>query len=533
MADLLSNSLQTTRYTNGSNYAYLTLYYTITPSSASKATVDWYVRLHTTYGYIVVGEILVKIAGNAVYHRYPEDAASASNNQMLASGTYTVDENPVDLYIGAGIYQHELNHFNSVQVTYKNESSWSLNTLNFTNPMVVGQEYTILNNHEVFTDLSDLGGEMTPGTCSTIKFVVGELEGTIAEKTQDNPKWTVPLVLFEMYPTKTTLSGYLHCDTYRNDFEITPDAGYTYLGRMSYPITVNILDGPKLDPEVRDINPVTVALTGDENKFVRFFSNAEFAFNATPGQGTNLVYYQLENDPHLWSQYSYEMETGADLVLNAVETGTFIFSVRDGRNYTAKKTLTREVVEYNKLTCNIWRIEATGDGKIVVGIGGDIFSASFGEVRNTLRISYRVKEGNGEFGEWQSIDYLNEDPTYEVTVTLENLDYRKTYTFEAMAEDKLMTVVSRQLPVRAIPVYDWGRDDFNVNVPFNMNHKTVLRHNDLANNVVLSASGGFIYFRPKGTDDNTVEVKISPQGNIELSGDILIEGQSLKSLLGI
>jgi len=96
-----------------------------------------------------------------------------------------------------------------------------------------------------------------------------------------------------------------------------------------------------------------------------------------------------------------------------------------------------------------------------------------------------------------------------------------------------MTVVRKQLPVRAIPIYDVGRDNNNVNVNFNMNHKTVLRHNRLANNVVLSSSGGFIYFRPLGTDDNTVEVKISPQGNIELSGDILIEGQSLKSLLGI
>lgn len=532
MADLLSNSLQTTRYTNGSNYAYVTLYYTITPSSSSRATVEWDVRLNTSYSYIVVGEILVKIAGNAVYHRAPEEAVSTKNNQLLASGTYTVEENPVDLYIGAGIYQPELNHFNSVQVSYKNESTWELNTLSFTNPMVVGQEYSIGNNHKIHLDYDSPLFEDTAGTSSTIKFVIGELEGTIAEKTQDDPKWTVPLVLFEMYPTKTTLSGYLHCDTYRNDFDLTPGAGYTYLGRMSYPITVNILDGPKLDPEVRDINPVTVALTGDENKFVRFFSNAEFAFNATPGQGTNLVHYQLENDPHLWSKYSSEM-TGADLVLNGVETGSFIFSVRDGRNYVAKKTLTREVVEYNKLTCNIWRIEATGDGKIVVGIGGDIFSASFGAVTNTLRISYRVKEGNGEFSEWRLIDYTNEGPTYEVTVTLDGLDYRKTYTFEAMAEDKLMTVVSKQLPVRAIPVYDWGRDDFNVNVNFNMNHNTILRHDRLANNVILSSSGGSIYLRPKGTDDTSAEIKISPQGNIELTGDIIINGQSLKSLLKI
>ena len=66
-----------------------------------------------------------------------------------------------------------------------------------------------------------------------------------------------------------------------------------------------------------------------------------------------------------------------------------------------------------------------------------------------------------------------------------------------------------------------------------MNEETVLRHNRNANNTVLSASGGFIYFRPAGTNDTSNEIKFNPQGSIELNGDIIINGQSLKSLLGI
>lgn len=529
-----SNSLYTTRYTNGSNYAYLSLNYTITPTNPSKATVTWNVRLHTSYGYIVIGELLVKIAGNSVYHRAPEDAASATNNQLLASGTYTVEENPVDLYIGAGIYEHALNHFNSVQVQYKYDSSWSLNTLAFTNPFVVGQEHGFVNFVTNYLDLPPALGGRQAGTCSTVTFVIGELEGTITEKNDDRIiDWTVPTVLFEMYPTTKTMSGYIHCDTYRKDFEITPDGGYTYLGRMSYPLTVNFEDGPKLNPKVRDINPITLALTGDENKFVRFFSNAEFEFNATPGQGTHMVHYQVENDPYIWAQYAADMDTGADLVIDKVESGTFKFSVRDGRDYTATKTLDKTLLEYKKLTCNIWRESATADGTIVVGVGGEYWAQNFGAKHNTLKISYRYKAGNGEFSDWVSGPYLTDTDDYEFTVTLENLDYRVTYTFEAMVEDELMTVVSRQLPVHCVPIYDWGQDDFNVNVNFNMNRKTILRHNHLANNLVVSSSGGFIYFRPKGTDDTSAEVKISPQGNIELSGDIIINGQSLKSLLKI
>ena len=66
-----------------------------------------------------------------------------------------------------------------------------------------------------------------------------------------------------------------------------------------------------------------------------------------------------------------------------------------------------------------------------------------------------------------------------------------------------------------------------------MNNETILRHNHQANNLVVSSSGGFIYFRPKGTDDTSAEIKFTPQGNIELAGDIIINGKSLKSLLNI
>lgn len=528
---VIQNSLYTNRWTSGTdNYAYAALTHTITPTSYRKATITWQVSLRTSYSYIVVGELSVKVNGTEIYYRSPDDAKSATNHEILASGTYDVEENPVTLYIGAGIYEHEINCFNTVTVEYTNESV-GLNTLKVPTPVTVGDEYNIIN---YTTPTLDMPTGKTPGTCSTIRFTIGEMEGVIAQYSEDMVlKWTVPLELFTMYPTKTSMGGTVYCETYRMDMDVTPDGRYVYLGTIAYPITVEFKEGPKLDPEVRDINPITLALTGSQYKFVRFFSNAEFAFNATPGPGTYLTYYKVENDPYVWEQRNTEMETGPDLVLNKVESGTFKFTVRDARNYTATKTVEEELIPYVKLTCNIWRIEATGDGTIKVGIGGDIFSQSFGRVRNTLKISYRVKEGNGEFGEWQSIDYLNEDETYEVTVTLEGLDYRKTYTFEAMAEDKLMTVVSKQLPVRAIPVYDWGRDDFNVNVNFNMNHQTILRHNHNANNLVVSSSGGFIYFRPKGTDDTSAEVKISPQGNIELTGDIIINGQSLKSLLKI
>ena len=480
-----------------------------------------------TYNQMTIGEVRFKFGTTEVFYRAPTAYQKYSDGDLICSGkfNYTGTGN-VNVIVQVGIYEHAINLTGSETLALQQATNVNLITARVSGNAVVGEEVTIiLDNQTTLTD--PVTGVVHDKTSATLRYKVGNLEGTIVEKHEDfYYDWVIPTLFYTYYPDATTAAATIYCDTY--DF-----AGLNILGTTQYNFTLYFVDGPDMEPTVRDIDPVTVALTGADNKFIRFFSDVEYTFNATPGQGTYLDEATIVCG-NKSASFSYsDLENGQTGVLEDIEEATFKFSVTDGRWYTREKTLTRTLIPYVKLTCNIWRIEATGDGTIKVGIGGDIWSNNFGAVRNTLRISYRVKEGNGEFGEWQSIDYLNDDATYEVTVTLNNLDYTKTYTFEAMAEDKLMTVVSRQLPVRAIPVYDWGRDDFNVNVPFNMNHKTVLRHNDLANNTVLSASGGFIYFRPGGTDDNTVEVKISPQGNIELSGDILIEGQSLKSLLGI
>lgn len=519
--------IKTSGWTSGSSTktAAVVLELLVYPATSS-AKIDWKLRLQSGYNSIVVGELKLIFGRTTIYYRAPDQKKEATNNQILAQGTTNVEiegaSAPLDIYVGAGIYEWAINV--SATETIDLVASQQLCTADF-KAGTVGEEHRIwISGTYGWIDYADEYGLVQK--CN-LRYKFGNYEGVIAEGLTDETyiDWIIPTDLFNLYPTQTTATGVIYCDTYSLD-------GKTNRGTTQKSFLIYIKDGPKLSPTVEDVDPTTLALTGDKNKIVRFFSDAKYVFNATPGEGTALDKYHIECGDEKITRYSTETNPGEG-TLEDVEVATFKFSVTDRRNYTGTKTVEKELIPYVKLTCNIWRIEATGDGTIKVGIGGDIFSASFGAVRNTLRISYRVKEGNGEFGEWQSIDYLNDDATYEVTVTLNDLDYSKTYTFEAMAEDKLMTVVSRQLPVRAIPVYDWGRDDFNVNVPFNMNHTTVLRHNHLANNVVLSASGGFIYFRPGGTDDTSAEVKINPQGNIELTGDIIINGQSLKSLLGI
>jgi hypothetical protein len=112
--------------------------------------------------------------------------------------------------------------------------------------------------------------------------------------------------------------------------------------------------------------------------------------------------------------------------------------------------------------------------------------------------------------------------TYEAITTITGLDYQTTYTFQAYAVDKISTVYSEETPIKSTPVFDWSKDDFNVNVNFNLKNRTVLRSNGDNNNIVLSAedSKDGIFLRPNGTGSNEGQAYLKPDGELVISGSI-------------
>ena len=476
------------------------------------------------YNQMTIGEVRIVFGAKEVFYRAPDKAQKYNDGDLICSGKFEYSgTGNVQIRFQAGIYEHAINTTGSTTLSLAINPE--LITASVVGNAVVGEEVSIsLKNFTSLTNPST--GVTTDRTSATLRYKVGNLEGTIVEKHEDSYyKWVIPTLFYTYYPDVTFTSAILYCDTY--DF-----TGSNMLGTTQYTFTMYFVDGPDMEPTVRDVDPITTALTGADNKFIRFFSDVEYSFNATPGNGTALNGGTVTCGNKSADHFGVDDGTYTG-VIEDIEVAEFHFAITDRRFYTREKTLTRTLIEYKKLTCNIFRKSATADGTIEVGVKGDYWAQNFGAKHNTLTIAYRYKAGNGEFSDWISGPYLTDTDDYEFTITLTGLDYQTTYTFEAMVQDELMTVVSRQLPVHCLPIYDWGRDDFNLNVVLNMNGETVLRHNHNANNLVVSSSGGFIYFRPGGTDNTSAEVKISPQGNIELSGDIIINGQSLKSLLKI
>lgn len=282
---------------------------------------------------------------------------------------------------------------------------------------------------------------------------------------------------------------------------------------------------PIVEGTVKDIKPETLALTGDENTFIRYESMAEFSMVAYPGEYATLVKQYVK----CGNKIINDLPNG---VIDDVESADFEFYALDSRGIATTTTVFKNLIEYVKPTC-YQSIEIALNGEtsaqVKLTASGNYYNGSFGVANNTLKLEVRHTDNNGDMGEWIT---LNGSPTfnnntYNLEATLTGFDYGKAYTFQCRATDKLNVVQSAQYTVRLLPVFDWGEDDFNFNVPvnieadkLNMYGNTIIRHDKSTKNTVLAANDGHIYIRPKGTDNTSGQTILYNNGNVDFSGAV-------------
>ena len=286
---------------------------------------------------------------------------------------------------------------------------------------------------------------------------------------------------------------------------------------------------PTLNPTVKDIKLETLALTGDENTFIRYESMAEYAINATASKNATIVSQSVQCGSKIISN----LPQG---VIDDVESGTFIFNVSDSRNMGASSSVFKNLIEYVKPTCyQKVEIQISGEtgAAVKVTISGNYFNGSFGAANNTLKLEVRHTDDNGDMGAWTTLTGTPtfNGTTYELEATFTGFNYGKAYVFQSRATDKLNFVESSQYTIRMMPVFDWSETDFNFNVPvnieaegLNLHGETIIRHSDSTKNTVLSATGGNVYIRPKGTNTVGGEVIIYSNGDAAFNGGIFTGG---------
>lgn len=236
--------------------------------------------------------------------------------------------------------------------------------------------------------------------------------------------------------------------------------GETYTSRLSKVLSI-VNAAPVVSPTVVDSNSTTIALTGDENVMVRYYSNAKITFGASALKSATISSKKVTCG---------SKSRTTDGTISAVDSGSFVFSVTDSRGNTTKQTITKTLINYIKPTCVIANGMPDAEGNLTIKATGNYFNGSFGSVDNTLAVKYRYKVSGGSYSAWNAMTTTISENTYSATVALSGLDYRNVYCIQTCAIDKLNEIQSEEVSVKATPVFDWSGQDFNFNVPVSFNY---------------------------------------------------------------
>lgn len=238
--------------------------------------------------------------------------------------------------------------------------------------------------------------------------------------------------------------------------------GNTYYSVIKKTLTI-INATPTFTSSVKDTGGSSVPLTNNNQVMIKGFNYMNVSMVATAYKGATIKSYKITNGSNVINAASGGFSNSVNNV--------FTFEVWDSRgNYNSYKA-TVKMINYIPLTCDTEAsitLQTADNTKANINyiISGNYFSGSFGAKSNSLTIRYRYKAGYGEYTEWYTVEPTISDSKYSVTVNLTDLDYREAYTLEAWAKDAISgNLYAEPKVVKATPVFDWGENDFNFNVP--------------------------------------------------------------------
>ena len=212
---------------------------------------------------------------------------------------------------------------------------------------------------------------------------------------------------------------------------------------------------PLVGGSVRDINEVTLALTGDARKMVRFFSRAYCEMTPYAQKGASVVKKQIQGITVEENSLTVEEFAGE----------TVRFEVTDSRGFTAEHTQQVEQIPYIRLSCDA---QAERDdpvsGNATLYIFGDCYAGSFGAVDNEVTVSYSI-DGGPPVAVQPSV---TEDQRYYASASLTGMDYTRVYSIRVWVSDKLTKTEKQVTLKKGVPVFDWGEGDFAFHVPVQM-----------------------------------------------------------------
>ena len=444
-----SGSFNTSAFTTDGKTRYLTFSWSRTSYSVEKntSTIEYTLKGNGTYtGWVNTRNIKLIVNGTTVYTA--TGPIKVYNGTVLKSGTITISHNSdgtksFSASAEAGIYYSAINATGS--------GSWSLDT--------IPRKSTVkATNGDIGSTSTITITRASSSFTHTLTWSCSGLSGTFATKTTSTSvKATIPTSIYAKIPNDPSATVTVTCETFN---------GSTSLGTNTCTFKATASESvckPTLSyTSILDTNTTTKAVTGNNKAFIKGVSNAQISGVSATGNNSATIKSIVFNCDTKSATVSNGTAT-----ISAVTSGTFSLVATDSRGYSTTIPYTATMYDYFKptLVANVQRVEQTGS------IVKADYSGKFcnNAISKGLTLDFRYIKDDGSYSSWANITSISansgsNDFSGSITFDIE-FDYRKEYTFEFRAVDCLNTVPYKDTLIRGVPAFDWGEDDFNLNVP--------------------------------------------------------------------
>ena len=416
-------------------------------------------------------------------------------NETILTGQYTVNHNndgTASSYISAYVYNRYWSISNTFGATVTLPTIPRVSDISCTSPYVGDSAVvTLTRKASSYRD--------------TVSYKIGTLTGTLATKTANTTvSFDTSTIASDIYnqmgSTAKSINGTMTVQTYSGD---------TLIGSKSTTFTLYAKESdcvPTITATIVDTNTETIALTGDNNKIVKGYSNARVTYTITTKNGATLSSKTI-NEATLGS---------SPYTINQATTNVFSIVATDSRGYSKTLTVNKILIDYVPLSLDFtaFRLSPTGS-EIDVNFKGNYYNGSFGSTNNSLSLSwkYRLKDAQN----WTTggtfvlnTDYKISGNTFysgngssasDIVLSNSLFPYDKIYEIGIFYEDQLLSYSTVKAVPKGQPVVNWNDDEVQVNGNFCSTDGFYSTGEGKVN--IPTASGNLVIKKANITADNT------------------------------
>lgn len=235
-----------------------------------------------------------------------------------------------------------------------------------------------------------------------------------------------------------------------------------------------------------DSNTETVKITGNNQQIIRNHSTLKIELtNLKSFKGATLSKCTATVN-NITKSFSNITGTSIDSIsldfgtLNIAENTKVSLTLTDSRDYFVTKELNIAIINYIDLSinANVKRTQPT-TGEVDLEFSGNYYNNKIGSVNNQLTMKWFYKEsGTTQWIVGGNISPVLKNNTYSNGTSKISLgkifDYQKSYEFYIKVADKLITLKPQYAVTQGIPVFNWGKDFFNVFGTLKIKGKNIL-----------------------------------------------------------